>query len=54
MTASKHFASGWRAAFSLLGLFLTGFVNQSVYAASPCKPVGGALMTNIGTIARSN
>jgi len=51
MTASKHFISGWRAAFLVLGLILTGFVNQSVHAAPSCQPVGGALMTNIGAIA---
>ena len=38
------------AVFSILTIIFATIVSQSAHAASECKPVAGALMTNIGAI----
>jgi hypothetical protein len=50
MTNSRHHLTG-KLVFSLVTFIFVSIVTQSAHAASDCKPVAGALMTNIGAIA---
>jgi hypothetical protein len=50
MTNKRHLRT-WAHVFSLITVIFAGIAAQSAHAASDCKPVAGALMTNIGAIA---
>jgi hypothetical protein len=48
---NKKYLHTWANVFSFLTFIFASIVTQSAHAASDCKTVAGALMTNIGAIA---